>query len=816
MSARASILLRAAAAGALALALLRSVLAVYFSAEIVPLPPGDEVAAPRLAERVLLIVIDGLRHDTALESGWMPGLERLGAGGAAGVALAGQVTMTGLGVRTIGTGTSPALADLLLDPELPPFEHDSPLARLHARGGRIVFVGNPAWRELFGRHLARDDSSPGTVEILALVDNIYAADALWVRRALRLLERDDWELAIVHLGGVDNASHRFTPFGPAFRHKVGLTDRDIGRLVARAGARTTVIVTSDHGTSARGHHGSAEPEARRTPLVLAGPGIRPGVRLEARQIDLAPTLAVLLGLPLPAPSEGRVLTEALALEPVEESAVRAANARQLARYAHAYAAAHGLQPPAVAPTASGLRALSDWIERARSRASVIPPAWAAALALFALGHLVRRRRSASADAAWALAAAAGLGNLAGDGRSLPASALALGAAALAAALELRTAPRPRPLAALVGGGLLCGVELLVAWWRLHRRAVEIFLADLSRAAPRGLGLLALCAGGLAIVAGALYLRRRLAWWAGPWAAVGALALLAALQDSLAIPSAICAGALVLVAALPEHPVRRLVGAARALRPRAPALVLVAFGAAAVTVRTLGNPPVAYHWLLEAGGAALLITAACQRGPRALETLGLGAALLLAVLSRPAQIPLLAALTVCALVAGRIELRWPLFPAVILIALRFGLFALYEGAFELSRLEVWLGYEGNPGTQVAWGASVIGLKFVLAFVLAAALVTARLSAALRRQVLGLAAAFLVLRIGHVILSMTLARGTFYSPYVDAGQLLFTFAMLASLLLAGGALEGLFAARKAIDWARSYGVSQRAPAGSVPAA
>src|SRR5262249_37871955 len=88
------------------------------------------------------------------------------------------------------------------------------------------------------------------------------------------------------------------------------------------------------------------------------------------------------------------------------------------------------------------------------------------------------------------------------------------------------------------------------------------------------------------------------------------------------------------------------------------------GAPAVAVRTLGNPPVAYHWLLEAGGAALLITAACQRGPRALETLGLGAALLLAVLSRPAQIPLLAALTVCALVAGRIELRWPLFPAAI--------------------------------------------------------------------------------------------------------------------------------------------------------
>ena len=63
-------------------------------------------------------------------------------------------------------------------------------------------------------------------------------------------------------------------------------------------------------------------------------------------------------------------------------------------------------------------------------------------------------------------------------------------------------------------------------------------------------------------------------------------------------------------------------------------------------------------------------------------------------------------------------------------------------------------------------------------------------------LGLVAAFLVLRIGHVIASMTLSRGTFYSPYIDAGQLLFTFAMLASLLAAAGALEALAAARNGV--------------------
>src|SRR5262249_52453843 len=132
MSAHASVCIRVAAGCALALGLLRSVLAVYFSAEVVATPPGREVVAPRLAHRVLLIVIDGLRHDTALQSGWMPELMRLASDSSAGMSLAPEVTMTGLGVRTIGTGTTPALADLLDDPKLPAFEYDNILVRLRA------------------------------------------------------------------------------------------------------------------------------------------------------------------------------------------------------------------------------------------------------------------------------------------------------------------------------------------------------------------------------------------------------------------------------------------------------------------------------------------------------------------------------------------------------------------------------------------------------------------------------------------------------------------------------------------------------------
>ena len=69
-----------------------------------------------------------------------------------------------------------------------------------------------------------------------------------------------------------------------------------------------------------GAHGHQLPSAKwgwgsqHTLFVLSGAGVKPGTHLErqVRQVDVAPTLAYLTGLPTPAHSEGRVVMEALA------------------------------------------------------------------------------------------------------------------------------------------------------------------------------------------------------------------------------------------------------------------------------------------------------------------------------------------------------------------------------------------------------------------------------------------------------------------------------------------------------------------------
>ena len=77
--------------------------------------------------------------------------------------------------------------------------------------------------------------------------------------------------------------------------------------------RDTLLVVSDHGQIDRGGHGGQDPIALVEPFVLVGAGVKPGSYGDVNQVDVAPTLAVLLGANIPATAQGRVRTEMLAL-----------------------------------------------------------------------------------------------------------------------------------------------------------------------------------------------------------------------------------------------------------------------------------------------------------------------------------------------------------------------------------------------------------------------------------------------------------------------------------------------------------------------
>ncbi len=123
--------------------------------------------------------------------------------------------------------------------------------------------------------------------------------------------------ALVHLGRVDKAGHGY---GAASKEYVEAAERADGELAALLEHwdrdQGAVVVVTDHGHRAAGGHGGDEADVRGAWLVAAGRGVKAAAELPpGRLVDVAPTLAALLGVPAPRDALGRTLVELLDVKP---------------------------------------------------------------------------------------------------------------------------------------------------------------------------------------------------------------------------------------------------------------------------------------------------------------------------------------------------------------------------------------------------------------------------------------------------------------------------------------------------------------------
>lgn len=259
---------------------------------------------PGPARSLLWILVDGLRDDAL---GRMPHVMALARQGVRLRLDVGQPSFSRPVYASLGTGAEQRHTGIRTNRTGGPVLLDSLFARLAAGGRRAVAVMERIgwWAELFGPALEHGGVTVGVEPLLA--------------RALELRGRS--ELLLVHFTGVDHFSHLHGPGSPEVAAEIERADRAIGRLLAGLDLqRWTVLVHSDHGHVPAGGHGGDSPDVVLAPAVLAGAGIRPQPEtllrpLPALAIDLAPTLAVLLGCAMPAHAEGRILGEAMAIPP---------------------------------------------------------------------------------------------------------------------------------------------------------------------------------------------------------------------------------------------------------------------------------------------------------------------------------------------------------------------------------------------------------------------------------------------------------------------------------------------------------------------
>jgi len=284
---------------------------------------------PRLAERVTLVVIDGLGAGEA----HLPYLDELRARGVATTAHVPYPTISRPNYVTLVTGVPPRDSGVRANRVPTPVLVDTVMDRVQAAALRVAAAGDFGMLpSLFARHTAtlkvrwvetgtRVTPPP---PITWPVDEARRAPSL---EALGpIIAQLDAAFTVVLVLDVDRAGHA-RGVGEDYRAAAAAADRMLRVAFADKDlAREAVIVTADHGHVAPGGHGGDEPEVSTVPLVLAGAGIVPGaIARDAQLVDVAPTIAALLGIPAPGHAEGRALVELLALAPADAARRAAAD-----------------------------------------------------------------------------------------------------------------------------------------------------------------------------------------------------------------------------------------------------------------------------------------------------------------------------------------------------------------------------------------------------------------------------------------------------------------------------------------------------------
>ncbi|RDA91925.1 hypothetical protein CP533_1299 [Ophiocordyceps camponoti-saundersi (nom. inval.)] len=327
---------------------------------------------PKTFDRAVVIVIDALRYDftvptnASLPRQFHNALPFLHASAAARPRhaflrpfIADPPTTTLQRLKGLTTGTLPTFVDAGSNFAGTAIEEDNLLMQLIRSGKKIAHLGDDTWWSLF----------PGYFE--ANISKAYDSFNVWdlhtvdngvMDNIFPLLEkgerRGQWDLLIGHCLGVDHAGHRYGPDHPAMDAKLRQMDEFVGRVAAAIDEDTLLVVMGDHGMDAKGDHGgesddeveaalwmySKRPVFGRTSPEHETPPPTAKVR-PVNQIDLVPTLALLLGIPIPYNSLGQPIEEAFAAAGwANLAAVSRMAAAGIERYQKSYFDARGVTP----------------------------------------------------------------------------------------------------------------------------------------------------------------------------------------------------------------------------------------------------------------------------------------------------------------------------------------------------------------------------------------------------------------------------------------------------------------------------------------
>lgn len=164
----------------------------------------------------------------------------------------------------------------------------------------------------YGWEPLRDIALPGTLKYASYVQAYMeeSSDTVLTDKALALMEAKKPDFVFLYMVETDEkGGHDNGWMSEAYLNRISIAIDNVKRVIEAFGDEYAVILMADHGGHDRSH-GSDLPEDMTIPLFFRGEEFTPGKQLEnISLLDIAPTIAALLGVPTEPEWEGRNLAE---------------------------------------------------------------------------------------------------------------------------------------------------------------------------------------------------------------------------------------------------------------------------------------------------------------------------------------------------------------------------------------------------------------------------------------------------------------------------------------------------------------------------
>ncbi|XP_076171426.1 phosphatidylinositol glycan anchor biosynthesis class O [Ptiloglossa arizonensis] len=221
--------------------------------------------------------------------------------------IADPPTTTMQRLKGFTTGSLPTFIDIGSNFASESIDEDNIIDQNIAKG--IIFMGDDTWTNLFPGKFKRQFPSPSF--------NIWDLDSVDKDVRYRIffeMKKKDWSLLIAHVLGIDHCGHKHGANHPEMTRKLNDTNTLIKEIIESLEEDTVLFVVGDHGMTNSGDHGGDslnEIEAAMFVYSVVPLLKYDSVHNTVNQIDLVPTLASILGTPIPFSNLGSVILNSL-------------------------------------------------------------------------------------------------------------------------------------------------------------------------------------------------------------------------------------------------------------------------------------------------------------------------------------------------------------------------------------------------------------------------------------------------------------------------------------------------------------------------